>query len=137
MRIADDWVSQVVSVTAVLALLLLGAVVWGRHFQAPWNTPEAVQVATMRGQEVARPATVPAPERPNPAIGKAPDVQPADAGRAQMPEVAQAEEKAPATSMKREKPPVTDSGAGISAARNTPLPDTGRQEPSWLSLFPD
>ena len=146
MRIADEWVNQTATVTAVLGLLLFSAVVWGRHFQAPWKTAEAVEVATLHGQQVARDPAEPLPGAPNPGVGtsgagKVAEAPPAGdaakADRGRVSDAARVEEKGPASPVKQEKHADANPDAGDSAVRSKPRPGTEQRETSWLSLLPE
>lgn len=146
MRIADEWVNQAATVTAVLGLLLLGAVAWGRHFQAPWNATEAAEVTAMHGQQVARAPAESRDARPQPitenggpskAVGAAPV---RDAGKVEhghAPDIGQAGENKPAPPANTEKFSEVTPVAGESANRTASKSGTENREPTWLSLFPE
>lgn len=146
MRIADEWVNQAATVTAVLGLLLLGAVAWGRHSQAPWNATEAAEVTAMHGQQVARAPAEPRDVRPQPItdnggaskVVEAPPVH--DAGKAErghVPDIGHAGENKPAPPANPEKFSDAAPVVGESANRTAPKSGADNRERTWLSLFPE
>lgn len=146
MRIADEWVNQAATVTAVLGLLLLGAVAWGRHFQAPWNATEAAEVTAMYGQQVARAPAESRDARPQPitengGASKVEEVSPVhDAGKAErghVPDISRTGENRPAPPANPEKFSDVTPAAGEPVNRTASKSGTDNREPTWLSLFPE
>lgn len=147
MRISDEWMNQAATVTAVLGLVLLSAVIWGRHYQAPWNVAAPAEVAMVRGQQVARPAAEPSPIRPNLAadVGKTDTktVTAPPAGvetgmdRDHTPTASRSEVSVPVSSAKSEKYSDVAPDAGVSTDRAVVQAGAERREPSWLSLLPN
>lgn len=146
MRIADEWVNQAATVTAVLGLLLLGAVVWGRYFQVPWNTAEAAEVTALHGQQVTRAPAEPRDVRSQPitengGASKVVEASPVrDAGKVEhghAPDIGQAGENKPAPPANTEKFSEVTPVAGEPANRTASKSGTENREPTWLSLFPE
>lgn len=146
MRIADEWVNQAATVTAGLGLLLLGAVAWGRHFQAPWNATEAAEVTVLHGQQVTRAPAEPRDVRSQPitengGASKVVEASPVrDAGKAErglVPDISRTGENRPAPPANPEKFSDANPDAGSSAMRTTSRPGADQREASWLSYLPD
>lgn len=145
MRITD-WVNQAATVTAVLGLLLLGAVAWGRHFQAPWNATEAAEVTALHGQQVARAPAEPRDVRSQPitengVASKVVEASPVrDAGKAErglVPDISRTGENRPAPPANPEKFSDAAPVVGEFANRTASKPGADNRERTWLSLFPE
>lgn len=145
MRIAD-WVNQAATVTAGLGLLLLGAVAWGRHFQAPWNATEAAEVTALHGQQVTRAPAEPRDVRSQPitengGASKVVEASPVrDVGKAErglVPDISRTGENRPAPPANPEKFSDAAPVAGEPANRTASKSGADNRERTWLSLFPE
>ena len=145
MRITDAWVDQAAKVTAVLGILLLGAVVWGRHAHAVERRDRQVCAGT-RGREI-RTAAAPArrqrqtdanagttrEDRPGGTLAAGDEVK---TDRDRAPNSGGVENKAAAPLARQEAHRDTGPNVGDPAPRATPR--HGSEQPaSWLSLLPE